>query len=68
MRLSELDPRVESPSLLPLFPCTLDPGGKFKNLGFMRVSRENVSIEQKKLHNFEKNICKIRSFVLYYLT
>ncbi len=30
--------------------------------------RENVSIEQKKIHNFEKNICKIRSFVLYYLT
>ena len=38
MRLSELDPRVESPSLLTLFSYTLDPGGKFKNLGFMRVS------------------------------
>ena len=37
MRLSELDPRVESPSLLPLFSRTLDPGGKFKNPGFMRV-------------------------------
>ncbi len=34
MRLSELDPRVESPSLLPLFPCTLDPGGKFKKARF----------------------------------
>ena len=53
MRLSELDPRVESPSLLTLFSCTLDPGGKFKNLGFMRVSATLDPLEYSSRESYE---------------